>query len=142
MFIWLFSNNRLLTNGNRAQRGMFHFPFCYKCGLHIETEIRVIRDCEGFRVAWKSVVPRDKWDEFQYQFDGWITWNILNKGSLVSTYGELPTFFAILVWLLWKGRNGFVFNLASHDSQSTVVIASAWMSSLFFKKTVAHWVCD
>ncbi|CAN1162506.1 Putative ribonuclease H protein At1g65750 [Linum perenne] len=54
-FLWLASNDKLLTNSARRRRGMGGDGLCSWCGLEEETSLHVLRDCEFAKETWESI---------------------------------------------------------------------------------------
>ncbi|KAG8486120.1 hypothetical protein CXB51_019453 [Gossypium anomalum] len=60
LFLWLAAKHRLLTNSERARRGIGRNSACPLCGHDTEDILHVIRDCSKVKEAWMLVVPTEK----------------------------------------------------------------------------------
>lgn len=103
IFPWLLARDKLLTNEERARRGMSNYPFCDRYGLDLEFAIHVVRDCGFAQAVWKSVVPRSSWSIFfNLPIVKWIICNIRNVTSFNFWNGKWGSFYSIVCWFLWK----------------------------------------
>ncbi|MBA0671524.1 hypothetical protein Goklo_028954, partial [Gossypium klotzschianum] len=57
VFLWLAFNQKLLTNSERARRGIYHCSSCSICGHDIEDLVHVLRDCPSAQDVWRLVIP-------------------------------------------------------------------------------------
>lgn len=53
-FIWLASQDRLMTNGNRFIRKMTDDPRCFMCGEVEENTIHLLRECPAAKHVWRQ----------------------------------------------------------------------------------------
>ncbi|MBA0809502.1 hypothetical protein Gohar_025151, partial [Gossypium harknessii] len=59
-FLWLALKQRLLTNAERARRGLGIDGVCQVCGHGSEDIMHVLRDCPATRDIWNKLIPVDK----------------------------------------------------------------------------------
>ena len=57
-FLWLVSNNALLTTQGRCRRGMTDEDTCQVCGCESETVLHILRDCPVVKEMWMSIGHR------------------------------------------------------------------------------------
>ncbi|MBA0845023.1 hypothetical protein Goarm_005853, partial [Gossypium armourianum] len=57
VFLWLAFKQKLLTNSERARRGISHYSSCSICGHDIEDLVHVLRDCPSAQDVWRLVIP-------------------------------------------------------------------------------------
>ncbi|KAK8476102.1 hypothetical protein V6N11_071089 [Hibiscus sabdariffa] len=141
MFLWLVLRQRLLTNAERARRGMSSDPSCSCCGFFNETILHILRDCPPMRSFWQSLIPQSDHDYFfGAPLEHWIFSNI--RTSRVFGRGTPPwsCFFPSFLWQVWKRRNDFVFNGECLPLPDVYRIGLVWASH--FAATVPDVVMD
>ncbi|KAA3489715.1 Non-LTR retroelement reverse transcriptase [Gossypium australe] len=94
---------RLLTNTERARRGLAEDPSCPICGPPSEDILHVIRDCTLAKEVWKQVNPSSHGAE--------ANWACL---------------FGLLAWRLWKNRNLFIFQEKSWSPEEIIKTSVSW----------------
>ena len=102
IFLWLISNNKVLTRANLAKRRTLEDLSCLFCS-DPETTHHLFFDCCITGVLWKHV-----YDNFEIQigsnFESVAHWWVSNnRNSVLNTVG------AALLWSLWKLRNEICF---------------------------------
>ncbi|CAN0906730.1 Putative ribonuclease H protein At1g65750 [Linum grandiflorum] len=102
-FLWLASQNRLLTNEERGRRHLTTQVLCSFCSSHTESCIHVLRDCTFARQFWSNVLPQViAGNELSKDWSVWLDEHIRSHmHSLV---------FGVGVWLLWRARNKRIFD--------------------------------
>jgi hypothetical protein len=109
-FLWLVLHGKILTNSQRAARGMDSDGFCPRCEVAIEDTDHLLRGCSYSVTVWDSILKDVISSEF-YSSDTmeWMRMNLTND-SLV--YGNIPCWllFAIVIWFIWKWRCRLVFD--------------------------------
>lgn len=104
-FMWLACHDRLMGNVNRFKRKLTDDTKCFICGESSESTLHILRDCPAARSIWRKVEgPSLDPTFFQEDLKNWILKNLENK-----EHETWPTFFAIIIWWLWRWRNMFVF---------------------------------
>ncbi|CAN1816373.1 Putative ribonuclease H protein At1g65750 [Linum perenne] len=119
-FLWLATNERLLTNAERARRHISIVSACPRCGSESESVGHVLRDCQfaaetcsnlGFQIDGRG------WDD---AVSSWII------GGLQGVKGML---FGVTAGLIWKARNELIFaNKLATPSQLALRI-QRWVTS-------------
>ncbi|CAN1754320.1 Putative ribonuclease H protein At1g65750 [Linum perenne] len=95
-FLWIVSNNKLLTNAERYRR---HITNCGDCGVCLgtpESSLHVLRDCAASRICWEAGPAPG----FTLNTDG----SVLQPSGLAAAGGALRN---------WEGRivDAFTINL-------------------------------
>ncbi|PPD82194.1 hypothetical protein GOBAR_DD20880 [Gossypium barbadense] len=67
---------------------------------------------------------------FYGSLQGWLRWNMQNRGSIEWTDSEWPVLFAIVCWRLWKSRNKLVFCNSSSSIEELVASTVEWARSM------------
>ena len=57
-FLWLVGHDRIMSNNNRARRGLIADPSCQNYPGIDETTLHILRDCPLARVVLEKLVPR------------------------------------------------------------------------------------
>ncbi|XP_074301475.1 uncharacterized protein LOC141632870 [Silene latifolia] len=108
VFLWLLLHDRIMSNANRARRGLTEDPCCGSCGDLEETSLHLLRDCSEARKVWSLFsVPKS-----QRFFEGFSVreWAIDNLScGKTAEFESWPSMFAVIVWWIWKWRNCRVF---------------------------------
>ncbi|MBA0861075.1 hypothetical protein Goshw_024141, partial [Gossypium schwendimanii] len=82
-FPWLILKQHLLTNAERARRGVGIDNTCQVCRHGSEDVLHVLRDCLTVRDTWNKIIPVYKLSKF---YSGslieWMTENLINRQFL------------------------------------------------------------
>ncbi|CAN1754317.1 Putative ribonuclease H protein At1g65750 [Linum perenne] len=101
-FLWIVSNNKLLTNAERYRR---HITNCGDCGVCLgtpESSLHVLRDCAASREVWDRFQEiSSNPDFYTMNMEAWWESNI-SKASTATSFG-------LICWVLWKCRNERIF---------------------------------
>jgi hypothetical protein len=121
VFLWLFSQNKIMTRDNLRHRGMVKPLECEMC-KELETVKHLMFDCIVARQIWSIVenVFDCKIDNFESVASKWLC----NKKFL---HFNLVT--SATLWGLWINRNNLVFN-----KTSWINIKQVWRLVLSFVK--------
>jgi hypothetical protein len=121
VFLWLFSQNKIMTRDNLRTRGMVKPLECEMC-KELETVKHLMFDCIVARQLWTIVekVFDCKIDNFESITSKWLC----NKKFL---HFNLVT--SATLWGLWINRNNLVFN-----KTSWINIKQVWRLVLSFVK--------
>ncbi|CAN1802249.1 Putative ribonuclease H protein At1g65750 [Linum perenne] len=111
LFLWLATQEKLLTNKERCKRNMTTSESCEYCHLSSESVGHVLRDCTFAKKVWRLV------GGFDSSTAGW-------EGSSADWFkhglaSERSLLFGIVCWLLWRARNERIFT-GSTDLASVV----------------------
>ncbi|KAK8559285.1 hypothetical protein V6N12_042564 [Hibiscus sabdariffa] len=98
VFLWLGLRDSLLTNTERAYRGLIVESSCPICGCYRELVLHVLRDCFPIRLVWQRIFPAANHHSFSC----------------------LP--------LAWKRRNDYVFSDVCLSFPEVFRISLAWAS--------------
>ncbi|KAK5843109.1 hypothetical protein PVK06_005544 [Gossypium arboreum] len=110
-FLWLACKQRLLTNLERARRGLNHSTFCPMCRHNTEDVLHTLRDCSTIKEIWLSIT-HPSWQNQFFSNDNifnWVEENLKHNEWLIWANTSWPTLFGIVAWRIWKNRNFFVF---------------------------------
>ncbi|KAE8710459.1 hypothetical protein F3Y22_tig00110321pilonHSYRG00211 [Hibiscus syriacus] len=79
-FIWLASQNRLMTNVEQTRRGITDNQSCPTCGATEETTLHILRDCHQARAIWMLLISeRIKTVFFSLtSLNEWLQFNLNN----------------------------------------------------------------
>lgn len=109
-FLWLVRRGRLLTNGERARRGMSADAGCVLCGAVNESIMHVLRDCQFAQEVWVHLIlDKDCQKFFDMELDAWIVRSLGGHFLMGVNGNNSNVVFAVACWFLWKQRNAFVF---------------------------------
>ncbi|KAA3486878.1 LINE-1 reverse transcriptase isogeny [Gossypium australe] len=127
MFLWLAFRERLLTNSERARRGISHSSSCIICGHGFEDLEHVLRDCPAAKEVWMLVLPNQlKQRFFSVSFQDWFILNLCFHESLQGSGLTWSCLFGLIVWRIWKNRNLFIFQHISWSATEVVKVSSCW----------------
>ncbi|KAE8698467.1 hypothetical protein F3Y22_tig00110597pilonHSYRG00257 [Hibiscus syriacus] len=120
-FLWLILHQRVMTNSERRRRAVFGSPLSIRGGCE-ETILHVIRDCPSgsYDLGLPPSPPL---------FD-WLVTNLSHNVGLNQTAFQWRHLFGILVWLLWKQCNAFVFNGQVRSMMETIHSAWSWAQAI------------
>lgn len=108
VFLWLVSNQVIMTNAERKRRHLSDTDVCMVCKGGFETILHVLRDCPAMLGIWQRIVPARMRQRF---FSGtlleWVYEN-LKEGLKINNVAWATTF-AMAVWWSWKWRCGNIF---------------------------------
>ncbi|CAA7033157.1 unnamed protein product [Microthlaspi erraticum] len=108
VFIWLVSQQVIMTNVERRRRHLSDTDVCSVCKGDFETLIHILRDCPAMLGIWERIVPTRKRHQFFSQT--LLEW-VFDNLQLETNVEEPPwsIMFAMGVWWGWKWRCGNVF---------------------------------
>jgi hypothetical protein len=121
-FLWLMAHNKCWTANRLAKRGLTQSLFCPLCDQHDETINHLLVGCSFACLFWfelfrpfglQGFIPGQDIEDFN-------VWWCSNSARLdgLSKKG-FDSLVALGAWMLWKHRNGVVFN----GSSPSVVVA-------------------
>ncbi|XP_021761146.1 uncharacterized protein LOC110725977 [Chenopodium quinoa] len=94
VFLRLVMHNRIMCNTNRFKRSLTDDPCCKLCPRMDETALHILRDCKAAK-------------------EQWVVRNIKVQHRNGMSPEIWPTYFAIVVWWLWRWRNAVAFDRTS-----------------------------
>uniref|UniRef100_A0A0A9B169 Reverse transcriptase zinc-binding domain-containing protein n=1 Tax=Arundo donax TaxID=35708 RepID=A0A0A9B169_ARUDO len=106
VFIWLLSNNKLMTKDNLKIRGVEKPPHCMFCE-EIETIPHLFFDCIVAKSCWEMT------SDFLGSKIGQDYESIACKWLSSKKFGATNTISAIVLWSIWLIRNNFIFRKQS-----------------------------
>ena len=108
-FLWLASQDRLMTNSNRFIRKMADDPRCLVCGEVEENTIHILRDCPAASRIWKLL--RVDTDDMGWNIPlrDWLLGNIEHRNLKIEE--GWAQIFSVACWWLWRWRNERCFNV-------------------------------
>ncbi|KAJ8426081.1 hypothetical protein Cgig2_006789 [Carnegiea gigantea] len=107
MLAWLVLHDKLLTNANRARRGLTSDQSCGLCGSNKETRDHVLQRCSAAQSVWRLLAQQDVQCLCPVTpLNEWIKGNVqgCHKDSNWSTK------FLTTLWYIWKWRNAYCFD--------------------------------
>ena len=107
-FLWLASQDRLMTNSNRFIRQLTSDPRCLVCGEVEEHTLNILRDCPTARVVWRKLGMASMNPSWNGSLKEWILHNI--EAGIHENNEGWPQVFSVAVWWLWKWCNDQIFN--------------------------------
>ncbi|KAK9083367.1 hypothetical protein Scep_029838 [Stephania cephalantha] len=85
MFLWLTANGRLQTNVGRVKRNLVDSDQCQLYNRGSESQIHVLRDCEGAAATWQSLIPGEYLNRFfTTDFHTWLLSNLDDRNCRVK----------------------------------------------------------
>ncbi|KAJ1438681.1 ribonuclease H [Sesbania bispinosa] len=100
---------RLLTNSERAKRGMTQDDLCPRCNSEKETLIQALRDWVNVVDLWESLIDHNDWASFfSLGQERWLRKYLEFSGNAVAEVAW-SFLFPVGIWLIWKDRNSLVF---------------------------------
>lgn len=79
-FLWQVAHGRLMTNSERASRGISSTDVCPRCQDQTETIMHALRDCEVVKDFWNPLVSQEKWSSFfSMGLHAWLDLNLTSK---------------------------------------------------------------
>ena len=107
-FLWMVSNQILMTNAERARRHLYDSDICTVCKGGVESILHVLRDCPAMAGIWQQIIPQRRRRQFFSQ--SLLEWLYTNLQADTVVDGQLwATSFALAAWWSWKWRCGNVF---------------------------------
>ena len=107
-FLWLASQDRIMTNSNRFLRRLTDDPRCLVCGEVEENTAHILRECPAALMVWRKLGVELRTVTWRLPLKDWI---LLNLESVKDeTDGNWAQLFSVTVWWLWRWRNERVFN--------------------------------
>lgn len=64
LFLWRVAHDRLMTNMERARRGITDSDLCPRCQQAPEFVMHLLRDCEASLELWERLVDPAMWHKF------------------------------------------------------------------------------
>jgi len=104
VFIWLVSQNVIMTNVERVRRHLSENAICSVCNGAEETILHVLRDCPAMEPIWRRLLPLRRHHEFFSQ--SLLEWLFTNMDPVKGIW---PTLFGMGIWWAWKWRCCDVF---------------------------------
>ena len=102
VFLWLFSQNKIMTRDNLRKRGIPKKLECEMC-----TEIETV-----YHLFFECVVAKSLWDDvfsiFQIRISDYIS--LASKWLCNKKFLHLNVVTSAVLWCLWNNRNSLVFN--------------------------------
>ncbi|KAF7815419.1 ribonuclease H [Senna tora] len=112
-FLWLCAHNKLLTNEERAKRGMEDQAFYSRCNGRCEDILHAIRDCPKARNVWMRLVNPRHWHVFfNMDLHRRIHLNLHKQFGVEQM--DWSVVFSVASWSLWKWRNDELFAIGSN----------------------------
>lgn len=102
MFLWLLSNNKLLTQDNLSKRQNLNDKTCLFCA-DLETVHHLLFDCSIMQIMWKDISQMTQKPNLS-SFEAVATYWLSNKKQSV-----INMITSALLWSTWKMRNDIVF---------------------------------
>ncbi|KAE8663802.1 hypothetical protein F3Y22_tig00112888pilonHSYRG00055 [Hibiscus syriacus] len=134
-FIWLTLRNRLLTNMERARRGLTSDPSCPSCGESVENILHVVCDCPDAKITWLQILPsHDAGSFFSFSLLDWLNTNHKNLVGTIGNGYRWNNLFGIVMWRLWKNRCNLIFNGVSCSPLVTIQATQEWAHSISNRK--------
>ncbi|KAL5736493.1 hypothetical protein ACOSQ2_031281 [Xanthoceras sorbifolium] len=109
-FLWTLLHKKLMTNQQRAVRGLCIEEDCSRCSGTVEGLKHLFRGCPEAITVWESICKGStRTPSFLGTFDNWIKGNL--KDNKKSKFG-LPNMliFAVSLWCIWKWRCSRIFD--------------------------------
>ncbi|CAN1182065.1 Putative ribonuclease H protein At1g65750 [Linum perenne] len=120
-FLWFVSRNSVLTNVERRRRHIALFATCKRCNTDEESLLHMLRDCHKAREAWLTILPASSTTEF-FSLDQNFWWRkYLADQSLRVAFG-------VMIWILWKQRNDFIFSEVIQAAGQTIQHHTFWVN--------------
>ncbi|KAA3453503.1 reverse transcriptase [Gossypium australe] len=127
IFLWLVTNQRLLTNSERSRRGIAQSSACQRCDHNLEDIMHVLCDCLMAKEAWMLVVPPEKQSRFFFDpLQTWLTTNLSCHLKLQDKGINWSCLFRIMAWRIWKNMNLFIFQNIHGTSFELVKASLSW----------------
>jgi hypothetical protein len=119
-FLWLVAHNKCWTTVRLAKRGLTQSLLCPLCDQHDESINHLLVGCSFARLFWFKLFRTFGLQGFIPEHDIEDLWWCSNSARLdgLSKKG-FDSLVALGAWMLWKHRNGVVFN---GSSPSLVVV--------------------
>lgn len=139
-FTWLALRNRCWTSDRLARRGLDHQERCPFCDQHQETMTHIMLQCVFSREVWTKVCSA-------LNNPGWsptatstlVEWCKDKSGGTLSRK-DTRAVLILVVWELWKHRNGIVFESlvpsVGHVIHRVVSEGRAWRAAGLLKESV------
>ncbi|CAN1837968.1 Putative ribonuclease H protein At1g65750 [Linum perenne] len=120
-FLWLVSHNKVLTNLERRRRHISQSTICQCCNAEEESLIHLLHDCCKAREAWLCILPASSTAEFfSLDLGSWWKKYLADQAFNVS--------FGVMIWILWKQRNEFVFAGVTQAAGQAVQHHAFWVN--------------
>ncbi|KAF7805280.1 non-LTR retroelement reverse transcriptase-like [Senna tora] len=125
VFIWSVKHDSVMTNAQRKRRGFCTSDLCPLCSNEIETSLHALRDCGKAREVWKTLLPRNEWqDFFTDNLNEWLNRNLSKSNEGWNSW------FPIVCWLIWKRRANWVFKNQWQGTNQIISMARNYMEGL------------
>ncbi|XP_037494537.1 uncharacterized protein LOC105631124, partial [Jatropha curcas] len=86
VFLWILSDDRLLTNLERRRRHLSTSSLCALCSITEESSLHAVRDCLHAAGIWHCVIPR--------HITGWLIWK--NRNAIIFSSAGRDVFAILL----------------------------------------------
>lgn len=97
LFLWLVSNQAIMTNAERHRRHICGTNLCPVCKNGEETILHVLRDCPAMAGIWERIVPTNHVRAFFSE--SLFEWVYGNLGTSIEMEGySWATLYAMSVW--------------------------------------------
>ncbi|KAH9649197.1 putative ribonuclease H protein [Citrus sinensis] len=117
VFISIVLHDRLKTKRELMRRHFASNGYCDRCGLDLESTLRVLRDCPMAQRIWNHFVLRSfQVDFYSKPLKEWIIYNIQSKEQYEWNL-DWSCIFGFTIWRLWYWRNKFQFDRVYVDSK-------------------------
>ncbi|KAA3475886.1 RNA-directed DNA polymerase (Reverse transcriptase) [Gossypium australe] len=127
LFLWLAFKQRLLTNSERARRGINYSSSCHICGHSSEDLEHALRDCPTAKEVWMLVLPDQiKQRFFSAPLQDWLIFNLCFHESLQGSDLTWSKLFGTIAWRIWKNRNLLIFQNISWTASEVVQVSNCW----------------
>ena len=109
-FLWIFLHAKLLTNIQRATRGLTLETACIRCKGDSEDSEHVFRGCAITLIIWDDVCKGSTRNGLFV--DDWKDWISQNLRCSKLVFDKYPNhlLFVVALWFIWKWRCEHVFN--------------------------------
>lgn len=117
VFIWTVLHDRLKTKRELMRRHLVSNGYRDRCGLDLESNLHVLRDCPMAKRVWNHFVPRSlQADFYSKPLKKWIIYNVQSKEQYRWNL-DWNCIFEFTIWRLWYWRNKFRFDHVYIDSK-------------------------
>lgn len=102
MLIWLMKHGRVMTNVERAKRGITTNIVCVCCAGHAEDNNNLFRSCKEAKPVWEVALGRDVRTRVDgLDWDDWLAAN-LTGDKRMGLERNWPERFAVRLWWIWR----------------------------------------
>ena len=105
-------------------------PYCHACPGESEDLNHVFRSCSKVRDFWWQVYNNTQWLQLRrLPFQEWLVRNLRFKGA-VGVNGPWREEFAMFLRLIWKWRNGVMFNNREVSLSENISLARNYVNEV------------